>query len=793
MDPEQLARAADQADEALAAQTNDYALQAAIAERRPDLWAALASNPSSYPDLLVWLSKLSDPAVRAELEARGAVLQGTTVARADAESQDPEASREEDDSHGGGTTQSGAPQEAAHESSAEGTETAEMSEAQEPDEPHGGSAFRTVEAASQDDGAAHDEPAGVQAEREDAESPVGAGESRAEDAVPQDEAGSQDEAASQDEAGPQDDGAAHDEPAGVQAGQEDAEPPVEGEESRAEDAGSQDEVGSQDDGAAHDEPAGVQAGQEDAEPPVGAEESRAEDAASQDEAGSQDDGAAHDEPAGAQGIVEPRAEGAEEAEGAASSSSDRLQTQTMPSAPSAPSATSTAAASPGAGTESQSEAASTASAASTAPAAGTSMMPSMPLAPSAASAPVPAGPAGPSVGGAPQVGPVPPMGATPPAVPPTVPSAGTAPWAVSGSGVPLVPVQGQMIEPGPEQPRRSRSRAPVAVLVALVLLIVGGVGGWYVTSYLNDRDSTSVNGSDRADRDKPRYGKQDASASAEPTSTGATNYVTACGSAPVFTPTSVRNGDGELQVEVKVTASCPSGDVLGGTGDHVELRGPSRSDGTGPADAVVASGDFDFSGSPLVISGSGTTLTLHFGSGHFYRTADDMDLTTIVVTCAPDRGSAPTAATPGASSPSSATAATTSKDNTLEETAAKDSLRWQADHDKSSVKGVSGKWVPQLSSKKSGMVADGITWDNRATLQEFLKLRQKYSDAKLLYSDEWPVFDSGGQYWVTIVATPYGSADEANAWCSAEGFDGEHCFAKYIDTKGSSEGTTVNR
>ena len=700
MDPEQLARAADQADEALAAQTNDYALQAAIAERRPDLWAALASNPSSYPDLLVWLSKLSDPAVRAELEARGAVLQGTTVARADAESQDPEASREEDDSHGGGATRSGAPQEAAHESSAEGTETAEMSEEQEPDEPHGGSALRTVEAASQDDGAAHDEPAGVQA------------------------------------------------------------------------------------------------GQEDAEPPVGAEESRAEDAASQDEAGSQDDGAAHDEPAGAQGIVEPRAEGAEEAEGAASSSSDRLQTQTMPSAPSA---TSTAAASPGAGTESQSEAASTASAASTAPAAGTSMMPSMPsmpsmpLAPSAASAPVPAGPAGPSVGGAPQVGPVPPMGATPPAVPPTVPSAGTAPWAVSGSGVPLVPVQGQMIEPGPEQPRRSRSRAPVAVLVALVLLIVGGVGGWYVTSYLNDRDSTSVNGSDRADRDKPRYGKQDASASAEPTSTGATNYVTACGSAPVFTPTSVRNGDGELQVEVKVTASCPSGDVLGGTGDHVELRGPSRSDGTGPADAVVASGDFDFSGSPLVISGSGTTLTLHFGSGHFYRTADDMDLTTIVVTCAPDRGSAPTAATPGASSPSSATAATTSKDNTLEETAAKDSLRWQADHDKSSVKGVSGKWVPQLSSKKSGMVADGITWDNRATLQEFLKLRQKYSDAKLLYSDEWPVFDSGGQYWVTIVATPYGSADEANAWCSAEGFDADHCFAKYIDTKGSSEGTTVNR
>jgi putative uncharacterized protein (fragment) len=104
-----------------------------------------------------------------------------------------------------------------------------------------------------------------------------------------------------------------------------------------------------------------------------------------------------------------------------------------------------------------------------------------------------------------------------------------------------------------------------------------------------------------------------------------------------------------------------------------------------------------------------------------------------------------------------------------------------------------GKWVPQLSSKKPGLVADGITWDNRTTLEEFLKLRQKYSNAKLLFSDEWPVFDSGGSWWVTIVDTPYSSAEEANAWCDAQGFDAEHCFAKYIDTKGPSEGTTVTR
>ena len=349
------------------------------------------------------------------------------------------------------------------------------------------------------------------------------------------------------------------------------------------------------------------------------------------------------------------------------------------------------------------------------------------------------------------------------------------------------------------------------VTLVLALLLAGGTGGWFLMSaiYKDSPVALSLPGTGR----KTHQGKKSArdsatsdsdsrsvSAADDPAGTSATNYVTPCGSAPTFTPTSVKNGEGELKVEVKVTASCPSGDVLGGSANHIELKGPSRSDGTGSADAVIASGDFDFSGSPLVIPDSGTTLTLRFGNGHFFRTADDMDVKSIAVACTPDRASGTSGATagapsaPGSSSPSSASASTTSKDSGSEESAAESSLRWQVNHDRPSVtRSLSGKWVAQLSSKKPGMTADGMTWDNRTTLQEFLKLRQKYPTAKLLYSEDWPVFDAGGKYWVTIAGTPYSTAAEANAWCDAQGFDAEHCFAKYIDTNGPSEGTTVNR
>ena len=643
MDPEQLAAAADQADEALAAQTNDYALQAAIAERRPDLHAALAANPASYSDLLAWLSKVKDPAVQAALEARGAASRGAS-----------------------------SPQEAAADErdDAEAAESAEVAEA--------------VESAEPAESAESAEPAESPESVESAES---AESTDVAEAV---------------------EGAVSDDVGAAQAARQEVEAPS------AESGGA----------AGSASAAGAVETAETAETPETTDQQPA-DAVEED--ASEDEAATPDEPA-------PQ------------DSAD----STAPAEPTAPSA---------------------------------DAVPQTEAVPAIGAAPV-----GASVDA--HTGAVPVMGAASQAVPQGVPQAMPAPAAQ------FMPVQGQMLAAQPlPTPRRSKSRTMVVVLIVLGLLLIGGPGGWYLMRFFDTH--SSVASTDTGKGGKSRLDKRKASPSASATSARTANYVTACGSAPTLTPTSLTNGDGELKVEVKMTASCADGDVLSGAANHIEVKGPSRTDGTGSADAVIASGDFDFSSSPLVLSDAETTLTLHFGSGHFFRAADDVDVKNVVAACSPDRDSGPSGATPDSTSssgPSSATASTTSKDPASEESAAGGSLRWQVDHDRPSVTtDLVGKWVPQLSSKKPGLVADGITWDNRTTLEEFLKLRQKYSNAKLLFSDEWPVFDSGGSWWVTIVDTPYSSAEEANAWCDAQGFDAEHCFAKYIDTKGPSEGTTVTR
>ncbi len=88
------------------------------------------------------------------------------------------------------------------------------------------------------------------------------------------------------------------------------------------------------------------------------------------------------------------------------------------------------------------------------------------------------------------------------------------------------------------------------------------------------------------------------------------------------------------------------------------------------------------------------------------------------------------------------------------------------------------RWVPQLSSKRPGVVDQGVVWDNALTLQEHLRLRQEY-DAKLVWSGDWSTFDAQN-WWVTVVPLPYDDAAGALAWCSANGYDRDHCYAKMI-------------
>ena len=822
MDPEQLAAAVAVADESLAAQTADYGLQAAIAQHRPDLWAALASNPTTYPGLLEWLSGIQEPAVRLALEARGIAPQTEAVPQAgegvpgDARPEGPvgppageaeaaESSAGEDVSEADASDEpADAPADEAEPVESSADEAEPEAAALSPDSPSGEAEAAAGSSADEDvsEVDASDEPADSlsgeaepEAAAESPDSPSGEAEaaagSSADEAAPEEEAGeppAEGASAGADEDVPEAD--ASDEPAESSA---DENEPAE---SLADEAEPEAAAVSPDSPSDEAEPADSRADGGAPTETIEAGTSEAESAGSPaDEAAPEEVGESLAEGASA-GADEDVSE-ADASDEPAESPSDVAEPEAAVESPDSPSGEAEPDESPADEVESAESSADEAAPEEVAE----SLADEAELVESPADE---AAPAGVSLGEVP----APPL-ETLASTPGTAPSAGFASQPAVAPGSFFVPTQAQTAGSLGSAPSPSRTRKPVIIVVILALLLAGGAGGWFLMSVIYDTPITlSLPGQGHKAHRGGGKAAGDSTASdstpgsVDPTGTSATNYVTPCGSAPTFTPTSVKNGDGELKVEVKVTASCPSGDVLGGTANHIELKGPSRSDSTGSADAVVASGDFDFSDSPLVIPDSGTTLMLRFGEGHFFRTADDLDVKTITVACTPDRASGTSGATAGvpsasgSSNPSSASASasTTSQDSASEESAAESSLKWQVDHDRPSVtKDLTGKWVAQLSSKKPGMTADGMTWDNRTTLQEFLKLRQKYPSAKLLYSEDWPVFDAGGQYWVTIAGTPYSTAAEANAWCEAQGFDAEHCFAKYIDTKGPSEGTTVNR
>lgn len=99
------------------------------------------------------------------------------------------------------------------------------------------------------------------------------------------------------------------------------------------------------------------------------------------------------------------------------------------------------------------------------------------------------------------------------------------------------------------------------------------------------------------------------------------------------------------------------------------------------------------------------------------------------------------------------------------------------------------RWVPQISSKRVGLVAKGITWDNQAILEEHLRLRNTYPAVKLLWSGDWSTFD-GRNFWVTVVGLQSNDPNDVLAWCYQEGFSRDNCIAKIVSTTHPIPGST---
>ena len=125
------------------------------------------------------------------------------------------------------------------------------------------------------------------------------------------------------------------------------------------------------------------------------------------------------------------------------------------------------------------------------------------------------------------------------------------------------------------------------------------------------------------------------------------------------------------------------------------------------------------------------------------------------------------------------------------ETVSLNQLRATANSDRPYVMGLlANRWVPQLSSKRPGLVAEGIVWDNAKTLYEHLQLRQRYPGVRLLRSGDWSTFDAP-DFWITVAGISFADPRGALAWCSSQMLDRDHCYAKLISTIHSVDDSTA--
>ena len=114
-------------------------------------------------------------------------------------------------------------------------------------------------------------------------------------------------------------------------------------------------------------------------------------------------------------------------------------------------------------------------------------------------------------------------------------------------------------------------------------------------------------------------------------------------------------------------------------------------------------------------------------------------------------------------------------------------LNDQLDNDRGIVEGLVGFWVPQLSSKAEGTVADGITYTLSDIVAKDQELRAEFGTV-LLFSGEYNYKVSG--LYVDIVPQGFGDPDSALGFCTDHGIDRDNCFAKFITHDMSLTSTT---
>ncbi|MEU6582472.1 hypothetical protein [Nocardia sp. NPDC046763] len=319
------------------------------------------------------------------------------------------------------------------------------------------------------------------------------------------------------------------------------------------------------------------------------------------------------------------------------------------------------------------------------------------------------------------------------------------------------PRQSPAVQPIPAIPSRpalsTRRRGPAALAVAAVLLVAG------ILLFNHSTGRTSG----------------PALAGSRP--------VTTCSLPPKISVTRAAAVGDSLEISVNAVAACPGGDVLSSSRTRLTV---STSAGT------VASGIFDLSVSPIVLPPTPSTAqqVFRFPAGQFWRPADTLSITTDLAVSVEQAGSQGAAGMTSATVGGVVTAAPSTSDAGYTEAMSLAGLQATAGADQSVIlRDLADRWVPQLSSKKLDLLAEGITWHHTDILAEHLRLRQRYPNARLLWSGTWSTF-SYPDYWITIAGVAFPTSDGAIQWCAANGFDRDHCYAKLISTTHPVDGST---
>jgi serine/threonine protein kinase len=256
-----------------------------------------------------------------------------------------------------------------------------------------------------------------------------------------------------------------------------------------------------------------------------------------------------------------------------------------------------------------------------------------------------------------------------------------------------------------------------------------------------------------------------------------------CETAPRVEETALNLTSGGLEVGTSLQSQCQSADTISGAAVVVTVSDGARD---------VASGVFNLDAHPIVIGAGGQAAEQFvFPPNMYWRTPELVAGHTLSVNISGithGSGGSPS----GGSDPVMAMQVAAPAHGDADSTAAA-ALEELSNSDLGIVRSqLADRWVPQISSKRVGLVTDGITYANADILRNHLELRQRYDGVRLVNSGNWSSIE-GANWWVTIVGSPSDDAAAANGWCDSHGIDSWNCVAKLISNTRGPSGTMVVR